>query len=154
MSVCRSSSCRPPDSGGTMLWAVPDGSRPSYCAPKSTERMRTTSIRLLRATSSPSVVSAGRFVIIRTPPCVPERASDSPQIYAMRHPFPEIPGSNNFAVIRKVTEGSHPRRPSGVTNEMWNLIQHCWGQSPLDRPTAEHVESVLVRLAAPGLYDC
>lgn len=54
----------------------------------------------------------------------------------------------HYAVVFKVSEGGRPKRPPGARglwfgDDIWDLLQHCWGPCPDDRP---RVKDVLRRL--------
>ena len=61
----------------------------------------------------------------------------------------EIPFFENqydIQVILGVMRGRRPTRPMlelcetrGISDELWDLIQTCWAQNPMERPTAEQI---------------
>ncbi len=60
------------------------------------------------------------------------------QMFSGTHPFSEFP--NDSTVILKVMSGTRPGRPSNLLSEqMWQLMQHCWLAEPTQRPTIEEV---------------
>lgn len=61
------------------------------------------------------------------------------KLYTGEDPFP---GLSQFAVAKHVTDGHRPDRPlfhghSYMDGDLWSVVNACWTQSPLDRPTAE-----------------
>ena len=50
-----------------------------------------------------------------------------------------------FYVVLKVLEGKHPERPQGdpFTDELWEVLKHCWEREPGDRPSSEEVLTYL-----------
>ena len=72
------------------------------------------------------------------------------QLFSGQVPFPEF--QNDYAVLVSVMRGKRPDFPShdlcrsrGLDNEVWDLMQTCWAQEPIQRPT---VEQVMARLQA------
>ena len=67
------------------------------------------------------------------------------QIFSGTHPFSEFP--NDSTVILKVMSGTRPDRPSSnlLSEQMWQLMQHCWLAEPTQRPT---IEEVVTRIGA------
>ena len=49
------------------------------------------------------------------------------------------PGLRDPLVIRKTLTGERPKRPSTdiATDEIWNIIVHCWDTNPVNRPSAK-----------------
>lgn len=71
-------------------------------------------------------------------------------MFSGEYPFPDI---NNFKVMLAVPQGTRPSRPShdlcrtrGLNDEMWQLIETCWGGEPSKRPTATQVVGQLEAL--------
>ncbi|GLB42831.1 putative protein with domain-containing protein [Lyophyllum shimeji] len=61
------------------------------------------------------------------------------EIYAGHMPFVHV---RDQAVVLKVTKGERPGRPSaesGLTDEIWSLMQDCWETTPAKRPTVDQV---------------
>ena len=56
-------------------------------------------------------------------------------------PFYQYP---NWVIPRKVLRGDRPERPQGregvwFTNDLWEVLEHCWRPQPGSRPSIEHV---------------
>lgn len=51
------------------------------------------------------------------------------------------PGLRDPLVIRKTLAGERPKRPSTdiTTDEIWNIIVHCWDTNPVNRPSAKRL---------------
>ena len=61
-----------------------------------------------------------------------------------RIPFSEL--SYNAAVVHtRINEMWSPFRPDcwALSDDLWDLMQHCWSYAPEDRPTMERVHSFL-----------
>lgn len=56
---------------------------------------------------------------------------------------------NEFIVMRKVTEGTHPERPKEVwfTDDLWRILEQCWSPRLRDRPNIETILACLGRLS-------
>ena len=80
------------------------------------------------------------------------RPDDQPmKIYAGHIPFHTI--VRDSTVMKKVLEGSRPLRPADtslLSDDIWKVIEMCWGQMPRDRPSAE---SVIDHLPLAGVMD-
>ena len=50
-----------------------------------------------------------------------------------------------FVVVMKVLEGKHPESPQGepFTDELWDVLRHCWEQNPGNQPSSEEVLAYL-----------
>ena len=73
------------------------------------------------------------------------------KIYTGRVPFHSI--VRDITIMMKVLEGSRPPRPADtslLSDDIWKVIEMCWGQEPQDRPSAE---SVLEQLPLAGVVD-
>ena len=66
---------------------------------------------------------------------------------------PFAPCNVCFIISRKIVEGEHPERPSGLrgtwfTDDLWALLEQCWSAQPQNRPTTEvileHLEQASV----------
>lgn len=68
----------------------------------------------------------------------------------MKEPFHDI--RQPHALIEAVKSGQRPSRPNGrlvhhgLDDRLWNLINRCWAQSPLDRPSASYIVQELQRI--------
>ncbi|KAG6820841.1 hypothetical protein H0H93_010668 [Arthromyces matolae] len=67
-----------------------------------------------------------------------------PKIYTGRLPFVDI--ANDAEVIYRVIQGVRPNRPIipdnlgvYISDDLWDLIRHCWEQQPTSRPSIEDV---------------
>ena len=61
-----------------------------------------------------------------------------------RIPFSEL--SHNEAVVHaRINERWSPFRPDSwaLSDDLWDLMQHCWSYAPENRPTMEQVHSFL-----------
>jgi len=65
------------------------------------------------------------------------------EVFAGVAPFTDSPPTT---VAVEVLSGGRPWRPKhpSLTDEVWNLAQHCWEQDPMGRPTMLEVVSDLV----------
>jgi serine/threonine protein kinase len=57
---------------------------------------------------------------------------------------PPFPNYNGLVVMRKLIEGELPERPQGAegvwfTDDLWEMLQHCWSPLPEWRPTIDVV---------------
>lgn len=54
---------------------------------------------------------------------------------------------SKHAAIAKALDGTRPKRPMGLwfTDEIWDLLQHCWKHEPSDRPSVDHVLESLTK---------
>lgn len=62
------------------------------------------------------------------------------QIFSGKPPFYELP--RDPVVIRRVLQGVRPERPPasdtlGLSDKLWNLLEHCWHVQPQERPSME-----------------
>ena len=82
-------------------------------------------------------------------PCLGGRDSPDaqmvPQAFTGRRPFNELTAS---VVTSEIIDGKRPARPQGtqelgLTNSVWKMTVHCWGQDPARRPTMREVVRVL-----------
>ncbi|KAG6910448.1 hypothetical protein DXG01_010373 [Tephrocybe rancida] len=78
-------------------------------------------------------------------------------IFTGNVPFHNV--SRDAAVMLQIQRGTRPSRPPqsslpwrkwGLTENIWAVIQECWGADPLDRPTTEQV---INRLSLPSRRD-
>ena len=115
-------------------------------------------------TSTPFTESSGVPDVFRW--CAPElvttpsarRAAPPADMYAFGMTLLELmTGAVPYAEIRrsplvlqKLLNKERPRRPEGeiyvqrgLTDEVWALIQRCWAEDPLLRPTVDEVLVVL-----------
>lgn len=51
--------------------------------------------------------------------------------------------SKLMELVRKVTAGTRPEFPEGVTDKMMKLITDCWSQNPEERPSFEEIFKTL-----------
>lgn len=78
------------------------------------------------------------------------REVDVLKVFTDRVPFLDI--VYDWTVYEKYKEGKRPNRPPhpsltwGLTDELWNIIQRCWAQSPDDRPSMSEVVSELTEI--------
>ncbi|EPS97213.1 hypothetical protein FOMPIDRAFT_38435, partial [Fomitopsis schrenkii] len=65
------------------------------------------------------------------------------EVFAGEVPYPDA--RNDSQVIRKITNGQRPQRPSGevtlfgLSDDVWSTMVECWSQDRLKRPRIEHV---------------
>lgn len=45
--------------------------------------------------------------------------------------------------IMQITRGKRPNKPKDIPEHYWNLIQNCWKQNYLDRPTFKQITEIL-----------
>ena len=59
-------------------------------------------------------------------------------------------GDGNCSVMRKVTSGERPKRPQAAwfTDDVWEILEHCWVPKPQDRPKLEVVHQCLEKVTA------
>ncbi|KAF9265335.1 kinase-like protein [Marasmius fiardii PR-910] len=71
------------------------------------------------------------------------------EIMTLRLPFPKL---SDVSVVIKVLKGARPDRPTGVwcPDNVWQLVERCWDQDWLKRPTATYVLNYLTGLDKPG----
>ncbi len=66
------------------------------------------------------------------------------EILSVQEPFY---GKDDKAVLRQLSHGKHPDRPSnmqtGFYNEIWDMILQCWRKNPKDRPAMSDVTTFL-----------
>jgi hypothetical protein len=43
-------------------------------------------------------------------------------------------------------DGERPKRPSGISDTLWSLIERCWDQDPKKRPRFDEVCEILSRM--------
>ncbi|KAI9190526.1 kinase-like domain-containing protein [Polychytrium aggregatum] len=48
------------------------------------------------------------------------------------------------AIRRCVCNGSRPKRPEGIPDPIWALIESCWHQDPTERPSFTNIHSAIV----------
>ena len=65
----------------------------------------------------------------------------SVEVFTGKIPFEK---QENEAVAFLILEGSRPEMPEnaqavGLTSEMWEIIEVCWQQDPVERPTTDEV---------------
>ena len=77
------------------------------------------------------------------------------QIFVGHPPFYEL--KNEYRVISAVVQGNRPRRPSldlytarGLDDDIWALINKCWGMNPTQRPSAHDVVQSLLSRSTPS----
>jgi len=60
-------------------------------------------------------------------------------------------GNQQYIVIRKVIEGTHPEKPQGpwFTDDLWGTLEQCWSSQPKDRPAPEAVLEFLNKFKGP-----
>ncbi|KAI9012398.1 kinase-like domain-containing protein [Hyaloraphidium curvatum] len=59
-------------------------------------------------------------------------------------------GSNPHAIIRKVCDKrERPKRPEGVPDRAWELVEACWRQEPGERPAFPQVCAVMESWGGP-----
>ncbi|KAF8348429.1 kinase-like domain-containing protein [Amanita rubescens] len=61
--------------------------------------------------------------------------------------FNSLPfGTNTFYAVQQVKEGKHPpRKPNPpLEDEAWNLIERCWDQNPIKRPSIDDVVDIMI----------
>ncbi|KAJ8081431.1 hypothetical protein PM082_007273 [Marasmius tenuissimus] len=65
---------------------------------------------------------------------------------------PPFPNVGDVAVISLVSTGVRPERPSKgwCPNNIWELVETCWCQDPLQRPRAEELQDRLQKLMEAG----
>jgi len=49
-------------------------------------------------------------------------------------------------MCHKISQGYRPRKPDGLSSAAWHLVQRCWAQDPVMRPTMSQVVTELVAL--------
>jgi len=66
------------------------------------------------------------------------------EMFSGNFPFCEVP--YDVRVVMGVMSGRRPARPShdlstkrGLSDEVWHLVETCWAQKPIERPTATQV---------------
>jgi len=84
------------------------------------------------------------------------------EIFSGEVPFFET--KNDAAVLLAVIKGQRPTRSPaekcidrGLSDEMWNLMENCWNENPIKRPTAKQIVecvSSLVRRPEDRLPLC
>jgi len=66
------------------------------------------------------------------------------EILSVQEPFY---GQDDRTVLRQLSHGKHPERPSnmriGLHNDIWGLMLKCWTKNPKDRPSMSHVTTFL-----------
>ncbi|THU98418.1 kinase-like protein, partial [Dendrothele bispora CBS 962.96] len=63
------------------------------------------------------------------------------EIISGREPFSQ-PWLTDVAVMTAVVRGERPQRPEGnpwCTDTLWTLIERCWAQEAVSRPSARHI---------------
>jgi len=70
------------------------------------------------------------------------------EMFSLSHPFKEI--WREPVVMLSALEGKRPSRPSddlcrtrGLSDDIWHLIEDCWNQDPVKRPTISQVVKYL-----------
>ena len=46
---------------------------------------------------------------------------------------------NDTAALEKIRIGETPQKPSGIDNDVWDLLQKCWNSDPTERPSITEV---------------
>ncbi|KAI9005011.1 kinase-like domain-containing protein [Hyaloraphidium curvatum] len=60
---------------------------------------------------------------------------------------------SNSDIAAFLTGGGRPTRPYGIGDDIWALIQRCWAQDPLERPSFEDIVQELDRIRGPAAND-
>lgn len=70
------------------------------------------------------------------------------EMFSDQYPFPDI--TTDFQVMFAVKQGKRPPRPSygvsqirGLTDDIWNVMEDCWIQDPVARPSATNIVEFL-----------
>lgn len=50
---------------------------------------------------------------------------------------------NPYLRIKYISEGARPVKTQNIPDHYWNLIQKCWAQEPLERPSFEEIVEIL-----------
>ncbi|KIL54563.1 hypothetical protein M378DRAFT_753083 [Amanita muscaria Koide BX008] len=70
------------------------------------------------------------------------------EILSRESPFAAV---NDFAVMKKVTDGQRPAKiESCHSDEMWSIITRCWAHEPGDRPSTEETLKLVLRHDTPS----
>lgn len=64
-------------------------------------------------------------------------------------------GISAAAAIVSITQGKRPPRPThpSFTENLWELIQHCWDQDPHLRPEAAVVSQAILNPGSASCFD-
>lgn len=74
------------------------------------------------------------------------------RVYTGEPPFPEL--QDGIKVIRQVLAGMRPPRPDSTSRlamsaEIWDVVQDCWKENYLERPTCHWVVQSLRSIVSP-----
>ncbi|KAF9653302.1 kinase-like protein [Thelephora ganbajun] len=74
-----------------------------------------------------------------------------PLVLSGEKPFRKL---RNHSIALKVTDGERPRRPSSalISDDIWEMLQACWKEEPIQRPTLEFIISTCVIHAALTMW--
>lgn len=89
---------------------------------------------------------------VRNPSMEPQSQRLCLQIHFDSLPF----GNNPFDAVRQVKYGNlrPPWMPNpSLEDEAWNLIERCWGQDPIKRPSIDDVVDIMISWRRKG-SDC
>ena len=53
---------------------------------------------------------------------------------------------NDIQVLHEIMRGIKPRKAESISEEVWDLIQMCWRDDPLTRPSVSEVRQVIDKL--------
>lgn len=78
------------------------------------------------------------------------------QLYTQNHPFPDC--FKDAQVIACILRGQRPEKPqisdhSTYDRELWNLVERCWEEDPIHRPTAGFLADSLPTKKEPDLVE-
>ena len=88
----------------------------------------------------------------------PEEASESHRDQALTGTRPFASGGKTELACKIVLEHERPPRPRdseklGLTDEIWEVLQKCWGKVPPTRPSVDIVSACLKRVAGTWAMD-
>lgn len=129
--------------GGALRWQAPELIDP--------EEFNLETSRPTTQSDVFSIACTAIEVRIRSPHSAIDTDPHDNQLYSGRPPFPELA---DHQVSNRYVKGKRPPRPplpgSGpgfMSDAMWSIIEACWSQDRLDRPSSRDVSA---RIAANG----
>jgi len=87
---------------------------------------------------------SGVYYEVRNPNVEPQSQCLCVQIHFNSLPFGNAPSI--LRVVDWVRDGKRPPRKSHppLGDEAWNLIERCWGQDPIKRPSTDDVVDIMI----------
>jgi len=68
------------------------------------------------------------------------------EVFTGEQPFPHL--KHEYHVPTVLLRGERPKRPSGITDDVWEMLQRCWAPKAADRPEMVEVASCLEQALA------